>query len=58
MQYGFGNGSDERIKSNLETIEIALDNTLVWHCVEFNLNIDPERKRIGLIAQEVELIVP
>ena len=26
--------------------------------VKFNLNIEPEKKRIGLIAQEVELIVP
>jgi hypothetical protein len=58
MQYGFGNGSDERIKSNIKTIENALDKTLLLRGVEFNLNIEPERKRIGLIAQEVELIVP
>jgi hypothetical protein len=58
MAYGFGNGSDERIKSNIKTIENALDKTLLLRGVEFNLNIEPERKRIGLIAQEVELIVP
>jgi len=58
MQYGYGTGSDERIKSNIKTIENALDKTLLLRGVEFNLNIEPERKRIGLIAQEVELIVP
>jgi hypothetical protein len=58
MQYGYGNGSDERIKSNIKTIENALDKTLLLRGVEFNLNIEPERKRIGLIAQEVELIIP
>jgi hypothetical protein len=58
MQYGYGTGSDERIKSNIKTIENALDKTLLLRGVEFNLNIEPERKRIGLIAQEVELIIP
>ncbi len=29
MAYGFGNGSDERIKSNIKTIENALDKTLL-----------------------------
>jgi hypothetical protein len=58
MAYGFGNGSDERIKSNIKSIENALDKTLLLRGVEFNLNIEPERKRIGLIAQEVELIIP
>jgi hypothetical protein len=58
MQYGFGQSSDERIKTNIKTIENALDKTLLLRGVEFNLNIEPERKRIGLIAQEVELIIP
>ncbi len=58
MPYGSGNGSDERIKSNFKTIENALDKTLLLRGVEFNMNIEPERKRIGLTAQEVELIVP
>ena len=58
MPYGSGTGSDERIKSNIKTIENALDKTLLLRGVEFNLNIEPERKRIGLIAQEVELIIP
>jgi hypothetical protein len=58
MPYGFGNGSDARIKSNIKTIENALDKTLLLRGVNFNLNIGPERKRIGLIAQEVESIIP
>ena len=59
MQYGFGFTSDERIKTNIKTIENALDKTLLLRGVEYNdFRIEPERKRIGLIAQEVELIVP
>jgi len=59
MQYGFGVTSDERIKTNIKTIENALDKTLLLRGVEYNdFRIEPERKRIGLIAQEVELVVP
>jgi hypothetical protein len=58
MQYGLGNGSDGRIKSNIETIKNSLDKTLLLRGVEFYLNIEPERKRLGLVAQDVELIVP
>ena len=59
MAYGFGNGSDERIKSNIKTIENALDKTLLLRGVEYNdIRIEPEKKKIGLIAQEVELIIP
>ncbi len=59
MQYGFGQGSDERIKTNIKTIENALDKTLLLRGVEQNdIRIEPERKKIGLIAQEVEFIVP
>ena len=59
MQYGYAFASDERIKTNIKTIENALDKTLLLRGVEYNdFRIEPERKRIGLIAQEVELIVP
>jgi hypothetical protein len=59
MQYGFGVTSDERIKTNIKTIENALDKTLLLRGVEYNdFRIEPEKKRIGLIAQEVESIVP
>jgi hypothetical protein len=59
MQYGFGQASDERLKTNIKTIENALDKTLLLRGVEYNdIRIEPERKKIGLISQEVELIVP
>ena len=59
MQYGYGGSSDERIKTNIKTIENALDKTLLLRGVEYNdIRIEPERKRIGLIAQETELIIP
>ena len=32
---------------------------MLLRCVEYNdFRIEPERKRIGLISQEVELIIP
>ena len=59
MQYGYGTSSDERIKTNIKTIENALDKTLLLRGVEYNdIRIEPDKKRIGLIAQEVELIIP
>jgi hypothetical protein len=59
MQYGYGGASDERIKTNIKTIENALDKTLLLRGVSYNdIRIEPERNRIGLIAQEVELIIP
>jgi hypothetical protein len=59
MQYEFGQFSDERVKTSIKTIENGLDKTLLLHGVKYNdFRIEPERKRIGLIAQEVELIVP
>ena len=59
MQYGFGQSSDERIKTNIKIIENALDKTLLLRGVEYNdIRIEPEKKKIGLIAQEVELIIP
>ena len=59
MQYGYGSASDERIKTNIKTIENALDKTLLLRGVEYNdIRIEPEKKKIGLIAQEVELIIP
>ena len=59
MQYGYGETSDERVKSNIKTIENALDKTLLLRGVEYyDFRIEPEKKKIGLIAQEVELIIP
>ena len=51
--------SDERIKTNIKTIENALDKTLLLRGVEYNdFRFEPDKKHIGLIAQEVELIIP
>ena len=36
MQYGYGGASDERIKTNIKTIENALDKTLLLRGVEYN----------------------
>ena len=59
MQYGYGSTSDEIIKTNIKTIENALDKTLLLRGDEYNdIRIEPEKKKIGLIAQEVELIIP
>jgi hypothetical protein len=58
MQYGYGQSSDERIKTNIKTIENALEKTLLLRGVEYNdFRIEPEKKRIGVIAQEDELII-
>jgi hypothetical protein len=46
MQYGFGQASDERIKTNIKTIENALDKVLLLRGVEYNdIRIEPERKK-------------
>ena len=58
MQYGYGGASDERIKTNIKTIENALDKTLLLRGVYNDIRIEPEKTKIGLIAQEVELIIP
>ena len=59
MQYGYGTTSDERVKTNIKTIENALDKTLLLRGVNYNdIRIEPDKLRMGLIAQEVELIIP
>ena len=56
--YGqFVNVSDERTKTNIKTIDNALDKVLLLRGVNYNL-ISENSDEIGLIAQEVELIVP
>jgi len=40
-------------------LENALDKTLLLRGVNYNdIRIDPDQLRMGLIAQEVELIIP
>jgi hypothetical protein len=56
--YGvFVNTSDERIKTNIKTIDYALDKVLLLRGVNYTL-ISENTDEIGMIAQEVELIVP
>jgi hypothetical protein len=56
--YGmFTNTSDERIKTNIKTIDYALDKVLLLRGVNYTL-ISENTEEIGMIAQEVELIVP
>ncbi len=36
MSFGYGTGSDERIKTNIKTIENAWEKTLLLRGVEYN----------------------
>jgi hypothetical protein len=49
--------SDERIKTNIKTIENALDKVTQLRGVEYD-RTDIERHQIGVIAQEVEKVLP
>ena len=49
--------SDLRLKTNVTTIDKALDKVLHLRGVEFD-RIDIEDRQIGVIAQEVEKIIP
>lgn len=51
--------SDVRTKKNISTIENALEKTLSLRGVTFvRINDEEEMKKIGLIAQEVEEVLP
>ena len=51
--------SDANLKSNIKTVGNALSLVESLRGVEYTLNTDTfGRKRTGLIAQEVELILP
>ena len=44
MQYSYGSTSDEIIKTNIKTIENALDKTLLLRGVQYNdIRIEPEK---------------
>jgi hypothetical protein len=49
--------SDEKLKENIKTIENALDKVLSLRGVEYD-RIDTGDHQIGVIAQEVEKIIP
>jgi hypothetical protein len=51
--------SDRRLKENIRPIIGGLDLVKNLHGVRFNFNFgDTEKERIGLIAQDVELVLP
>ena len=49
--------SDEKLKTNIKTIENALEKVLSLRGVEYD-RIDNNDHQIGVIAQEVEKIIP
>ena len=49
--------SDERLKTNIKTIENGLDKVLQLRGVEYD-RTDIEKHQIGVIAQEVEKVIP
>lgn len=49
--------SDERLKENIHTIDNALEKVTSLRGVSFDLK-DDKKKQIGVIAQEVEQIIP
>jgi hypothetical protein len=49
--------SDERIKTNIKTIDNALEKVLQLRGVEYD-RTDIEKHQIGVIAQEVEKVLP
>ena len=50
--------SDATLKGNVALLEGALDKVLALRGVSFNMLATPEKREIGLIAQEVQPIVP
>lgn len=50
--------SDERLKENIASIEDALSKILLLRGVEFNWREHPTRASAGVIAQDVEKVLP
>ena len=50
--------SDLNLKKNIETIENPLEKIEKLRGVYFNYKNNDERKQMGMIAQEVEKIIP
>ena len=50
--------SDRRLKEHIVPITDGLKKVLALRGVSFNFKNDPSQKKIGLIAQEVEPVVP
>jgi hypothetical protein len=50
--------SDERLKENIITVENALQKVQQMRGVYYNKKTEPDIKKLGLIAQEVEKVIP
>ena len=50
--------SDSRTKNNIVTIDSALDKVMKMRGVFFERNVEPGERRIGVIAQEIEEVLP
>jgi hypothetical protein len=50
--------SDVRTKNSIETVESALDKVMKMRGVFFERNIEPGERRVGVIAQEMEEVLP
>ena len=50
--------SDERLKENIEPVDGALDKVKAMNGVYFNMIDTPEKKSIGVIAQDVQKVLP
>lgn len=50
--------SDEKIKTNIKTIDNALDKIINCRGVSFNYIDNSNKEQIGVIAQEIEKIIP
>jgi hypothetical protein len=50
--------SDVRTKNSIETVESALDKVMKMRGVFFERNTEPGERRVGVIAQEIEEVLP
>lgn len=54
----YGALSDVKLKENIVDASSKLDKLLAVRIVSYNLKADPDRKQLGVIAQELEKIFP
>jgi hypothetical protein len=55
---GWQHASDKRLKINIEPIHSSLEKVMNLQAVYFNWKNDPKKRHVGLIAQDVEPILP
>ena len=54
----FTASSDKRLKENIEDVDDALDKVCAMEGVTYNFKANPEEKRAGVIAQDLENVCP